>query len=225
MRDPKNRKERFVRLEDRAVTLLNLYIEKERANSNEALFTTTHGRACTNTVQRQVTKYSGLNPHAFRHGSATYLLEKGVDLRLIQDFLGHKSITTTQRYTHITNARKDDIKNAFAKRLKNNPIDITDDIIYNIITDHLYIDIFSLKVGDQMSQKDKLIKAMKNNPKDVSFEDLHKYLTMNGAKCREGKGSHYYFTLSDKVLSLPRKHPVKAIYVKQAFEMVGEIET
>lgn len=74
-----------------------------------------------------------------------------------------------------------------------------------------------------MSQKEKLIASMKNNPKDVSFEDLHKYLTMHGAVCREGKGSHYYFTLNDKVLSVPRKKPVKAIYVKQAIEMVEGI--
>lgn len=116
VRDPKNRRERIVRLEDSTIVYLDKYIAQERIHSCEALFTTTHGRACTNTVQRQVTKYSGLNPHAFRHGSATYLLEQGIDLRLIQDFLGHKSITTTQRYTHITNARKDDIRNAFAKR-------------------------------------------------------------------------------------------------------------
>lgn len=71
-----------------------------------------------------------------------------------------------------------------------------------------------------MSQKEKLIKSMKNNPKDVSFEDLHKYLMMHGAECRDAKGSHVYYTLNGKPLSVPRKHPVKAIYVKQAFEMV-----
>jgi len=121
VRDPKNKKERIVRLEDRTVALLKKYIEHDREDTSEAMFNTAHGRISQNVVQRQVTKHSqkagfDLNCHAFRHGSATYLLENGIDLRVIQHFLGHKSITTTQRYTHITDARKDDVKNAFARR-------------------------------------------------------------------------------------------------------------
>jgi integrase/recombinase XerC len=114
----KGRKERIVPFGRPALQAIEAYLQKRRellkegtdGKGEEALFLTTRGkrmnpRGVARVVER-VVRQSGIgrkiSPHALRHTFATHLLDAGADLRSIQEMLGHKSLSTTQKYTSVS---------------------------------------------------------------------------------------------------------------------------
>lgn len=74
-----------------------------------------------------------------------------------------------------------------------------------------------------MSKKDKLIKAMKNNPKNIPFEDIKKLLEDYGYVCHNSGGSYFVFRKENTAsIVIPFHKPIKAIYVKHVLEILGE---
>ena len=107
----KGRKERIVPFGRQASEALEAYLPaRARARPrSDALFVNARGGRLTDrsvrrlvaTRVRQVAASKRVSPHTLRHSFATHLLERGADLRTIQELLGHASLSTTQRYTHV----------------------------------------------------------------------------------------------------------------------------
>jgi integrase/recombinase XerC len=117
----KGKKERIVPIGDLAIDAIKRYLEikceisctNSENNSDEPIFINREGsRLSTRSVARILDKLvlsSGLgrkiSPHTLRHTFATHMMEAGADLRYIQEFLGHESLSTTQKYTSVTVGR------------------------------------------------------------------------------------------------------------------------
>jgi len=109
----KGGKERIVFLGKKAMESLDIYLEwraqNQKIKNSPYLFTNNRGTGISRqSVWKIVKKYAVLanisknvKPHTLRHSFATHLLESGLDLRIVQELLGHKSLATTEIYTHL----------------------------------------------------------------------------------------------------------------------------
>jgi integrase/recombinase XerC len=109
----KGKKERIVLFGQKAGRKLAEYLEQERMhtqNQDEYLFLNyRHEQLTTRSIQRVIEMFRTflkierpITPHKIRHSFATHMLNQGVDLRVVQELLGHKTLTSTEKYTHVS---------------------------------------------------------------------------------------------------------------------------
>ncbi len=109
----KGKKERIVLFGDKAQQKLTAYLEKERPRAHAAsdhLFINNQSKPLNSrTLQRVVAMFRSflkverpITPHKIRHSFATHMLNQGADLRVVQELLGHKTLSSTQIYTHVS---------------------------------------------------------------------------------------------------------------------------
>ena len=126
----KGRKERLVPLHDRAVEAVQQYLNEARPvllrnHQDNALFLNHRGQRLTRQGFWLILKsyasaanIEGITPHTLRHSFATHMLNGGTDLRKVQEWLGHSSITTTQVYTQLNTDRLHEVYDASHPRAK-----------------------------------------------------------------------------------------------------------
>jgi len=125
----KGQKQRIVPLGKHALLALNRYIQKTRPKflkrkEEPALFLSRLGKKISRQTFWKMIKFhtrkarikKEVTPHTMRHSFATHLLERGADLRTVQEMLGHSDISTTQTYTHINKERLKQIHRQFHPR-------------------------------------------------------------------------------------------------------------
>jgi tyrosine recombinase XerC len=109
----KGKKERIVPIGSLALEAVKVYLAFRGSNGDTALFLNKNKkRLSVRSISRIMDKYMKLadirhnpSPHIIRHSFATHLLDRGADLRAVQELLGHANLSTTQVYTHVTTER------------------------------------------------------------------------------------------------------------------------
>lgn len=119
----KRGKTRTVPLTESAKLSIIVYIETYRGRNPGYLFVTKQGKKirrqllCSSVVHyAKKAGIEGVTTHTLRHACATHLLDEGADLRLIQEVLGHSSIASTQRYTHLSSSKMQQMFTQFHPR-------------------------------------------------------------------------------------------------------------
>jgi integrase/recombinase XerC len=109
VRAGKGRKQRRVPFGPPAAQALRCWLDERELTRDQPLFLNRHGGRLSVRAIHRIVRDAGVNngvvgvhPHALRHSFATHLLSGGADLRSIQELLGHASLSTTQRYTHVS---------------------------------------------------------------------------------------------------------------------------
>lgn len=106
----KGNKQRIVLYGGKCADALRAYLDvRKELGESEYIFLNSKGRRLSETrirqivtqIRKQISLQKKISPHTFRHSFATHLLNSGADLRLIQELLGHSSLSTTQKYTHL----------------------------------------------------------------------------------------------------------------------------
>jgi len=112
----KGSKERMVPIGEPALAAIRRYVEERddaKVRDRDAVFLNKSGKRLTDrSIRRIIDKYiracsiqEHISPHSLRHSFATHLLDRGADLRSVQELLGHMNLSTTQIYTHVTMER------------------------------------------------------------------------------------------------------------------------
>ena len=130
----KGKKERIVPMGEKAIQAVRIYLEslpahlrkKQDGLQTQLFLNRSGGRLTDRSVRRLIVKYarrvslkSGISPHTLRHTFATHLLDRGADLRSVQELLGHANLSTTQIYTHVTTRRLQEAYAAAHPRARN----------------------------------------------------------------------------------------------------------
>lgn len=115
----KGKKERLVPIGDRALRVIREYINKSKQPQPAVFLNKNGNRITVRGIRLILDKYiratalrEDISPHSLRHSFATHLLNRGADLRSVQELLGHANLSTTQIYTHLTT---DKLKSVYDK--------------------------------------------------------------------------------------------------------------